>query len=1027
VTGTLARPVVEAVVVARDPGPWFAEALAAWAEQAYEPLRITIVDNASSRPLEAEVGELLPSARVVRLPEAVGFGAALAEAVAGLPVPEDPDRVGYLLIAHDDAAPGPGTVEILVEEALAAEAALVGPKIVHWDRPEELQDLGIGVDFFGAMVPVVERGELDQAQHDAMTDVFGVSGPLVLVHRDCYAEIGGIDPAIDFHGEDVDLSWRIRAAGGRVRVAPDAVVRHLGGPARRRNPALDERRAARHQLRAALANHGIANLLLVIPQLVVLSVGEAGYGLLSGRPGRVRTVVGAWVWNLRHLPGLVRRRRTLHAVRRLSDAELRFAMLPPQPRWRLFVDHAHRVDEPDHDPLASMRSAPVRFGVAAWLVALLLLALGSRSILVDGIPAIGRFQPLPDVPGDLVAEWWQGWRAAGVGDAGPAPFGHLLFGVGGRLLDIVGLEGVYATVLVLGALLLALRGAWRLGRWIAPGRPQAVLLMVAVMVPVPYDAIAAGRLDGLVAWTAAPWLLLRLARAQGAAPFPRPSAAGGRPMLFDGVLLGLILAIAAAVSPSVVLGFAAMVVGLSVGSLVAGRVAGLHRLLAAAALGGLVAAVLHLPYLVYLLRGGEWATIVGGGDPRGSDQSLADLVRLSTGPFGGSWASWAVLAVGAGGLLVGRGWRLAWCIRGWFVALAGWGLAWVWTQGWLDLAAPAPEVGTSVAAIGIAVAAAATVAAFEQDLRVAVEEGRARLARLVPVVTVAALVLLLVPALGAAVDGRWGLPPKDLRDALAFLEDDGSGASRVVWVGVQDVLPVQGWPLGDGVAYGTSEDGLATLADQWIPPEGTDTRRIADALRLAAAGGTTRLGAELAPMAVRYVVVVNRTAVYDAEDRPVPAPYLEGIGAQLDLELVPATTSAVSVYRNLAWVPGVADLATGADTITDPAAIDLSRATPVLDRRVGYTARRGGVVEGATVYHAVGIDDGWVLRVDGVEAEPEPALGWAQRFTVPATGEALLSFGPDTAHRLGALAQLAGFIVLFLAIGSWRTRLERGR
>jgi hypothetical protein len=123
----------------------------------------------------------------------------------------------------------------------------------------------------------------------------------------------------------------------------------------------------------------------------------------------------------------------------------------------------------------------------------------------------------------------------------------------------------------------------------------------------------------------------------------------------------------------------------------------------------------------------------------------------------------------------------------------------------------------------------------------------------------------------------------------------------------------------------------------------------------------------------------------------------------------------------------VADLATGADTITDPTAIDLSRATPVLDRRVGYTARRGGVVEGATVYQSVAIDDGWVLRVGGIEAEPEPALGWAQRFTVPATGEALLSFGPDTTHRLGALAQLVGFVVLFLAIGSWRTRLERGR
>jgi GT2 family glycosyltransferase len=1021
---TLARPLVEAVVVAGDPGPWFRDALCAWADQEYDGLGVTVVDNGSAEPLDGVVTEALPGARLVRLDRAVGYGQAVAAAVERLPPPADPDHPGYLLLAHDDAAPEPGTVSILVQEALAGEAALVGPKIVHWDTPEELEDLGIDVDLFGAKVPLIERGELDQAQHDARSDVFGVSAALALVHRTCFEEVGGIDPAIDFHGEDVDLSWRIRAAGGRVRVAPDAVVRHVGG-GRDRSAGEDERRRARHQLRATLANHGIASLVLIVPQLVVLSLAEAVYGLAQGRIDRVRTVVGAWVWNLWRLPGLVRRRRVLHAVRRIPEAELRSQLLAPHPRWRVFVAHDHRVDQPTHDPLASMRSAPVRFGVTAWLVALLLLGLGARDLLLDGVPAVGRFQPLPMAPGDLVSEWWQGWRDAGLGHAGPAPFALALAGVVGRVAAVIRLEEAFLPALVVVSLLVGLRGAWRLGRWAGPGRPQAALLLVYALLPVAPNAIAAGRLDGLVVWAVAPWLLLRLARAQGIAPFPRGRAARARPLAFDAVLLGFVLALATAFSPVASLAFAVIVVGYLAGSLVAGSVAGLHRMVAAAVVGAAIAAFAHLGYLLDLLDAGEWAPVVGGGDPRGGPASLAELIRMASGPFGASWVSWAVLAVGAGGLVVGRGWRFAWCVRGWFVALAGWGLAWVGERGWLELTPPAPEVGLSVAAVGIALATAASAAAYEHDLRAAKGGGGTRLDRLAPLVTALALVGLLVPALGVAVDGRFGLPPKDLRSALEFLDDDTAGAARVLWIGDQEILPVLGWPLGDGVAYGTTEDGLASFADQWVPPEGQDTRLLADAVRRAAAGGTTRLGAELAPMAVRHVVVVHRSGVFGAPEHPVPAPYRQGLGSQLDLQLVPATTSAATVYRNLAWVPGVADLATGA--VEDPEALDLSRATPVLERRDGYTARRGGLVAGTTVYHAVSRADGWQLAVEGEVASPEPALGWAQRFTVPAGGEGVLSYRPDGSQRLLAALQLAVFAVLFLGLGSWRTRLERSR
>ena len=48
-----------------------------------------------------------------------------------------------------------------------------------------------------------------------------------LIRRDVWERLGGLDPAWSTYGDDVDLGWRINAAGGRVVVATRAVVRHV--------------------------------------------------------------------------------------------------------------------------------------------------------------------------------------------------------------------------------------------------------------------------------------------------------------------------------------------------------------------------------------------------------------------------------------------------------------------------------------------------------------------------------------------------------------------------------------------------------------------------------------------------------------------------------------------------------------------------------------------------------------------------------------------------------------------------------
>jgi GT2 family glycosyltransferase len=64
--------------------------------------------------------------------------------------------------------------------------------------------------------------------YDPVTlDAAWVSGAATLFRRSAYDEVGGFDPAIFMYGEDVDLSWRLRARGFRLRYVPRLAVVHL--------------------------------------------------------------------------------------------------------------------------------------------------------------------------------------------------------------------------------------------------------------------------------------------------------------------------------------------------------------------------------------------------------------------------------------------------------------------------------------------------------------------------------------------------------------------------------------------------------------------------------------------------------------------------------------------------------------------------------------------------------------------------------------------------------------------------------
>ncbi|HEX4244623.1 MAG TPA: glycosyltransferase, partial [Acidimicrobiales bacterium] len=166
---SLAPPVV-AVIVAHDPGPWFEQTLASFGSQRYEELSILVLDAASAEDLTGRVADVLPNAYVRPFSQNRGFGATANEVTAMV------DGAAYYLICHDDVALAPDAVQFLVEEAFRSNAGIVSPKLVSWDDPARLLEVGMTADKGGSVVGRVQPHEIDHGQHDSVRDVFVAPG-----------------------------------------------------------------------------------------------------------------------------------------------------------------------------------------------------------------------------------------------------------------------------------------------------------------------------------------------------------------------------------------------------------------------------------------------------------------------------------------------------------------------------------------------------------------------------------------------------------------------------------------------------------------------------------------------------------------------------------------------------------------------------------------------------------------------------------------------------------------------------------
>lgn len=182
--------------------------------------RCTVIDNASRDGTAEFLSSRFPDVDVLRLSRNVGFGAAVNAAAAE-------SDAEALVVMNDDVFCPPETIELLVSVLDDDGVGMVSGVLVN-SHSGLVDTAGIVCDPSLTSHDALHGRQPPRATQVSTLRPLGPSGGLAVYRRQAFMEVGGYDGGFFAYYEDVDLALRIRRAGWRGALVPEARAEHLG-------------------------------------------------------------------------------------------------------------------------------------------------------------------------------------------------------------------------------------------------------------------------------------------------------------------------------------------------------------------------------------------------------------------------------------------------------------------------------------------------------------------------------------------------------------------------------------------------------------------------------------------------------------------------------------------------------------------------------------------------------------------------------------------------------------------------------
>jgi len=222
-----------------------------------------------------------------------------------------------IFLINQDTITEPNVLNILVR-ALAGDekVAAVQPRLMLWPEKDKVNSLGNSIHYLGFGF---SSGGYQKFDGDlSLQEIAYPSGAAVVIKAEALKKTGFFDKKLFAYHEDLDLGWRLRLAGYKILVAPEAVVYHKYEFSRSIQKYYF---MERNRFICLLENYKLGTLILIFPALAVMELGLFVYSIFSGFWLEKLKVYGYFfLW--RNWQEIIRARRERRVIRVIRDREI---------------------------------------------------------------------------------------------------------------------------------------------------------------------------------------------------------------------------------------------------------------------------------------------------------------------------------------------------------------------------------------------------------------------------------------------------------------------------------------------------------------------------------------------------------------------------------------------------------------------------------------------------------------------------------------------------------------------------------
>lgn len=255
--------------------------------------RLIVADNASTDNSLEVLRTDFPKVECLQLEKNHGFAGGYNQALAQI-------EADYFVLLNSDVKVTKNWLQPCIAQMEAdPELAACQPKIKSFSTPEYFEYAGAAGGWIDALGYPFCRGrifatlEKDRGQFEREQEIFWASGAAMFVRADLFRSFGGFDADYFAHAEEIDLCWRFKRAGFRIKAIPSSVVFHLGGGTLSYQSVRKTYLNFHNTLVTSFKNESSKKLLWWLPLRLFMDALAGGLFLLQGKWQHIGAIVRA--------------------------------------------------------------------------------------------------------------------------------------------------------------------------------------------------------------------------------------------------------------------------------------------------------------------------------------------------------------------------------------------------------------------------------------------------------------------------------------------------------------------------------------------------------------------------------------------------------------------------------------------------------------------------------------------------------------------------------------------------------------